>query len=41
MEADLPGPTPLLGVGAPDDALEGGGTAAAAFRRGGILQLKP
>lgn len=40
VEADLPRPTPLLGIGAPDDAVEGGGTAAAAFRRGGVPWVK-
>lgn len=34
VEAHLPGPPPFQRVGAPDDAVEGGGTPAAAFRRG-------
>jgi hypothetical protein len=33
VEADLPRPGPFLGVRAPDDAVEGGGTPAAAFSR--------
>lgn len=34
VEADLPRPTPFLGVGAPNDAVEAGGAPAAAFRKG-------
>lgn len=36
VEADLPRPTPFQCVSAPDDAVEGGGTPSAAFRRGRV-----
>lgn len=40
VEADLPRPGPFLGVRAPDDAVEGGGTPAAAFSRRRVTWLK-
>lgn len=37
MEAHLPGPPPFQGVGAPNDAVEGGGTPTAAFGRERVM----
>ena len=40
VEADLPRPTPFLGVGSPNDAVVGGETPAAAFRKEGSHDFK-
>lgn len=40
VEADLPGPAPFLRISAPNDAVDSGGTPAAAFGKGRVMWLK-